>query len=476
MTAIAGNRLPLAVDLDGTLVLSDTLHEGLIGVARARPRALVSLGGALRHGKAAFKSHVALLAPVSAQALPYNEALLAWLRTERRQGRRIGLFTAADQSVADAVASEVGLFDVVRGSDAVTNLSGPAKAEAIAESFGPSFAYAGDAAVDQPIFARATSVVLAGPVEKLRAGLPPGTVVEASFPAARVTWRSWADALRLRHWVKNVLVFAPAVLGLAAPADLAQAGVLFVLMGLLASSTYVVNDLFDLGADRAHPLKRHRPFAAGLIPLRDGVFVAAILGCAALAGAALLLPPACALALLAYLGLTLAYSVSLKRLPMIDVAVLAGLFTLRILAGSLVTTTPVSPWLLSFSMMFFLGLAMIKRYAEVHRVVSATPEGGARGYTAVDLPLLLTAGIGAGLSAVVILMVHMIAEQYPRQIYAHPWALWGIMPLVLTWVLHMWRLAANGRMSEDPVLFAVRDRTSLVIAAVLVGVLAIARW
>ena len=358
---------PLAVDLDGTLVRSDTLHEGVIRAIKARPLVLFSLCAALRHGKAAFKRAAAAAAPFDAAAAPYNHAVLDFLRAERRAGRTLGLFTAADQSIADEVAAHLGLFAVARGSDGVTNLSGAAKADAIAATFGPSFAYAGDDAVDRPIFARARGVVLVGAVERLKATLADGAIVEASFPAPPARFATWMRALRLQHCVKNFLVFAPVILSAWTLPILLRGALLFLLLGALASATYLINDLFDLGSDRQHPHKRRRPLASGDISVRSGAVVACLMIPAALL-CSLALPVLCSASLLAYLAVTLAYSLVLKQIPMVDVTVLAGLFTLRVLAGSLLLPTAVSPWLLTFSLLFFFGLAVIKRYAELDRL------------------------------------------------------------------------------------------------------------
>jgi 4-hydroxybenzoate polyprenyltransferase len=464
---------PLAVDLDGTLILTDTLHEGVIGCVKGRWTVLLSLPD----GKAAFKRAVAGGTAFDPALLPYNPTVLGFLRAERQQGRRIGLFTAADQSIADAVAAHLGLFDVARGSDGQTNLSGPAKADAIEAAFGTGFAYAGDSTADRAVFRRAGSVILVGAAAREGVRLQAETKVAAAFPVPRATPAIWMRALRLRHWAKNALVFVAPGLALDSLATLLQAALLFVLLSVLASATYLVNDLLDLAADRAHPIKRFRPLARGAIPARDATAAAAAL----IAGSLLLslaLPWACMAVLLVYLAVTLSYSLALKRIAMLDVMVLAGLFTLRVLAGSLLLVgRPISPWLLTFSVLFFLGLAMIKRYAELDRVAkSQDGHGRVRGYTQQDLPILLVAGISAGISANVIFVVYLTNEQYPRAIYAHPGALWAIMPVLLAWTLRLWHLGVHGRMSEDPVVFALKDRVSLALGAVVVLILLVARW
>jgi 4-hydroxybenzoate polyprenyltransferase len=476
--AVCDPSLPLAVDLDGTLVRTDTLHEALLGAVRHAPSALPTLAVALRSGKAAFKRRVEAHAPTfDPTLLPYNEDVLAYLRAEHARGRRIGLFTASDQAVADAVAAHIGLFEVAVGSDGQTNLSGERKLDAIRRHFGQAFVYAGDNRVDLPIFAASSRVILVGPVQMLRASLPAGKQIEASFPATRGSLRAWAQALRPRHWAKNSLVFVPSVFAahhLDALVAL-QILLLFFALSILASATYLVNDLFDLQADRQHPRKRFRPFAAGRLQARDGLAGAgAMILLALLIG--LMLPWAALSVLVAYLVMTLAYSFWLKRLAMVDVVVLAGLFTLRVLGGSTVLPTPVSPWLLSLSMLFFLGLAMIKRYAELDRTV----RGGAtalraRGYSAGDLPLLLAAGMASGMASTVLLAIYLIKEQYPREVYGNPVVLWGMFPILVLFLLRNWHLTVHGRMDEDPVVFALRDPVSLILGACMLGILA-ASW
>ena len=468
--------LPLAVDLDGTLVRADTLHEGFVAYVRGDPLGWRPLGRALGQGKAAFKREVHGRVGFDPRLLPYNEELLDYLRAEKAAGRTIGLFTAADQSIADAIAAHLGLFDVVRGSDGATNLAGARKTAAIVEEFGDRFAYAGNAAADLPIFERAERVILAGPVRRLQARLPDGKEVEAAFPVGQAGPRVWAKALRVSHWTKNALVFVAPVVGFHfSAAILGQALLLFLAMGLLASATYLVNDLFDLAADRQHPKKRFRPIASGAISARDAAAAGAALAATAFA-IGLFLPAAALLALAAYLAVTLTYSFVLKRQPLLDVVVLAGLFTLRVLAGSLVIPTPVSPWLLTFSMLFFLGLATIKRYAELDRVMGAGGSAiAARGYTARDLPLLLAAGVASGFSAVVIFTIYLINDQYPRGIYGHPELLWAMMPVILFWTLRMWHLTVHGRMDEDPVVFALKDRWSLALGAAM-GLILLSAW
>lgn len=303
------------------------------------------------------------------------------------------------------------------------------------------------------------------------------TSVEANRAAAQLGVLDWGKALRLKHWTKNLLVFVPLVLSAdPAPALVLQTLLLFVLFGMLASATYLINDLVDLTADRAHPEKRHRPLAAGRIGVRDGIVAAVGLLMVTTLAAVLWLRPVAAMVLAGYLVVTIVYSFYIKRRPVADVLCLAGLLTSRILAGSMVSLTGVSPWLISFSLLFFLSLAQVKRYAELQRALGEGADGvPSRGYAAADLPLLLTAGVGSTFAATVIFAVYLIQEEYPRHIYHHPQWLWAMMPILLGWLLRVWRRAVHGRMNEDPVLFALHDRVSLALAGA-VGLILVAAW
>jgi 4-hydroxybenzoate polyprenyltransferase len=287
--------------------------------------------------------------------------------------------------------------------------------------------------------------------------------------------RLWMRACRLRHWSKNALVFAAPLLCIQSASALAAPALMFVLLGLVASAGYLVNDLIDAPVDRAHPVKRFRPIAAGLIAPGIALRTACGLIAAALL-ASLALPPAATLALGAYVATTLAYSFGLKRFPILDVAILAWLFTLRVFAGGIFSLRPLSPWLLTVSMLFFLSLAVVKRYAELSRIARERPtDGAARGYTVRDLPILLTLGLASGLLAIGVFLIYVIDQHYPNGIYTHPMVLSLIAPIILVWMLRLWRLCVRGRMQEDPVAFALRDRLSLALGGAISMILIAAR-
>lgn len=303
---------------------------------------------------------------------------------------------------------------------------------------------------------------------------------EAPFASAARSRRAraWLRALRPHQWAKNLLVFVPVLLAgpLGGRADLARAALGFAVLSLLSAAGYVVNDLLDVEADRRHRAKRLRPFAAGELAVAEGVPGAALLALAA-AGLAALMPPAFVPVAAVYLAGTLAYSLALKREPLLDVLALAGLFTVRVLAGAALLPLPLSFWLLTFSMFLFLSLALVKRYAELAELArtgaAATVPG--RGYGVPELPLLLAAGVASGLAATTIFVVYLVEERFPSGLYARPGWLWLVFPVLAYWLLRVWRLAVYGLMGEDPVLFALKDRCSLALGAVVLGLVLLAR-
>ena len=371
-SAVTGSsaQVPLCVDLDGTLLLTDTLHEQLLLLARQKPRELLAVPIWLCAGKATFKRRLAKAVQLDLRSLPVNRPLLDYLTAQHTMGRELALLSAADDRVVQAFAARFGLFTWAKGSDSGLNLAGARKLAAIREHYQDRpFAYAGNAPVDLPIWANSAAALVAGDTGRLLPRVARHAKVEASFPYGPGSLleyaRTWLKALRPHQWAKNLLLFTPALLAgpLAQRDDYLEAGLGFLIFSLLASAGYVTNDLLDLEADRSHRSKRFRPFAAGLLPIREGVRGVGLLLLLAML-LSLLMPLAFLPAALAYFVGTLAYSLVLKREPMVDVLVLAGLLTVRVFAGAMVLAAPISFWLLSFSMFLFLSLALVKRYTE----------------------------------------------------------------------------------------------------------------
>ncbi len=478
--------LALCVDLDGTLVKSDTLVDSVLAMARHRPGELLHIPGWLAQGKAAFKRHVTAAVDLDVAHLPYNQALLEFLRVQHGQGRAIYLATAADRRLAERVAEHLGIFAGVLASDGATNLAGGNKLAAFREHFGERFCYIGNARPDAELLAACESPMVANPERALRTRLRrSGTVAAETFHDRAPLVKSWLRAIRLHQWAKNTLIFVPLLLAHAwNPGTFAGAGTAFLSFGLCASGTYIINDLLDLEADRRHPRKRRRPFASGDLSAISGVVMVALLLIvsvllalalphivAAVPGGAALLKP---YSFLGWLGLytatTLTYSLFLKRKLLLDVFVLSGLYTVRILAGSAATGVPVSAWLAGFSVFFFLSLAFVKRFSELEGL---RERGGSvtngRGYFVSDLEQLRALGTGAAYAAVVVLTLY-INNAETNLLYQHPARLWMAVIVLLLWLSQVWMLASRGQMHDDPVVFAITDKRSLLLGVLMAAV------
>jgi 4-hydroxybenzoate polyprenyltransferase len=463
--------VPLVVDIDGTLVHSDLLVESAFVLAKNSPQSLLRLPGWLRAGKATLKAEIASRADLGIADLPYNRALIKYLQQEKAKGRRLILATAANEKYAHQVAEHLQLFDAVLASDAQTNLAGDKKLAAIRAEVGDEpFDYAADHEVDNAIWRHARKAVLVNASAKLERSARKSYEVGANFPPEKNDWRIWTKALRVHQWAKNALIFVP-LLAAHQYADFSMIGaavLAFIAYSLLASSVYILNDLVDLGDDRQHPRKCERPFASGRLPILQGVMAIPILLAAAVVIAAFL-PPLFWLVLACYYALTLAYSLGLKQLALIDVLTLAALYTLRIIAGGAATGIPLSFWLLALSMSIFLSLAMAKRCTEL--LVMAEHSGDAplgRGYVPGDLVPLRSLGTAAGYTAVVILALYINSPDITDH-YTHPARIWVLCPVVLYWISRIWLKTLRGDMHDDPIVFAAKDNGSR--ACVLLGAL-----
>ncbi len=454
--------LPIVVDLDHTLLRTDTLDETFVRALFHQPAAAAAALLALPRGRLAVKEALARAVPLDPGSLPLREDLLDWLRACAAEGHALHLCTAAHQSVAETVAAHLGIFDSVIGSTG-HNLKGEAKAAALAERFPRGFVYAGDSRADLHVWRRSAGIVLVGAAPATAtAARQLGPPVLAEIGAERATPRDWLRATRLHHASKNLVVFVPLVLGHGwrDMGHLLEALLAFALLLLLTSSTYLLNDLADLWSDRAHWSKRHRPIASARIPIRAAL-VAGLGGVSAALLAGLLYSSALFLGLAAYLALTLAYSFGLKRVPLLDTLIIALLFGLRILVGVAALGQPVSGYLMTFALFFFFSLATAKRHTEILR---AGPDGApalaARGYRPADGELTLVVGVASALGSLIVLVLYLMQDAFQRMPYTDPWWLWAQPLLIAVWLGRIWLLSHRGEMLDDPVSFAIRDRTS----------------
>ena len=477
MTELATERT-IVIDLDETLLKTDSLVEALLQLVRKEPALILRIPVWLLQGKAVLKRMVASRVQLDVASLPYNQQLIDWALEKKDAGARLVLATASNEQTARAVAEHLGIFDTVLASDSERNLKSRAKRDSLVERFGErGFEYVGDSYADVPVWRAAKTAHIVSPssalLRRVRRHVDIGTV----FRREQSALHAFVRALRVHQWAKNLLLFVPLfashraidlpeiVLGLTA----------FLCFGMTSSCVYLVNDLLDIDDDRRHPTKKHRPIPSGALP--HGIAIAAIplMLLLAFGGSALLLPQAFMVALAGYMLLAFNYSFWLKRRVLVDVITLAILYTLRVLAGVAAFGLVATFWMLAFSVFLFLSLAFVKRYAELvalrRRQVDGPTPG--RGYYPGDLELLMSLGCSSGYLSVLVLALY-IQDPMTRTQYSQPELLWlSCLPL-LFWVSRTWLITHRGEMHDDPVVFALKDRASLFLGMLFICVFLVA--
>ena len=466
----------LAVDLDGTLVKTDLLLESLLALLHQKPQYLFVLPLWLFRGKAYLKRQISRRVSLDVRHLPYRNEFLHYLEGERAKGRSLVLATANDEQIALQVADHLKLFDLVLASDGANNLRGESKRDRLVAKFGEKgFDYAGDDRHDVVVWASARRAIVVGANSQVTSSAAKVAQVEKVFEGPRRSLADYLEALRPRHWLKNLLVFVPlcAAHRFLEVDLLAKALLVFLAFGCFASSGYLLNDLLDLSADRRHPQKQSRPFASGDLPLSYALAMITVLFCL---GCILgrLLSPLCLEILLIYFALTVTYSLYVKKIVLLDVILLAGLYTVRIMAGSAAVGIWPSYWLLAFSTFLFLSLALVKRYGEL--IVMRGVEGKAakaRGYEMTDAELLAAMGTASGYLAVLVLALY-ITSGTAQLLYGRHQLMWFLCPLLLYWISRVWLIAHRGKMHDDPLVFATKDPTSRILIFCMFAIAALA--
>jgi len=459
----------IAVDLDGTLVRTDTLYESVLLVVRQTFLLIFSLPFWLLQGKAAFKSKIAERISLNAALLPYNQALIDWLKEQKANDKKIVLTTAADQRIANAVAHYVGIFDEVLGSDGKTNNASAHKARLLDERFGPkSWDYVGNSKADLVVWKSANQAIVVNASRSTIKQAKRNGNVSLVIPAASVAATDWLKVIRMYQWLKNLLLFIPLLAAhqIGNLEALWLLAVAFVAFSICASAVYIVNDLLDLDSDRQHPRKRLRPFASGTAPIHMGVFMVPTLIFLSLA-MAWWVSQAFMIWLVGYFVATCAYTLWLKKLVLVDCLTLAGLYTLRIIAGAVAVSVALSFWLLAFSVFVFLSLAFVKRFAELqaHANAGRTKVHG-RGYMVSDQSLIQALGVSSGYAAVLVLAMYLQSDSV-LTLYAQPELIGFVVPLLLYWISWVWIKAQRGQMHDDPIVFAIKDKASMAVAALI---------
>ena len=459
---------PLCVDLDGTLIRSDLFVESLFALLGKNVAYLFLIPVWLMRGKAYLKQQIAQRVDLDVTLLPYHGPFLSYLREQRAAGRRLVLVTATHQKYAREIAAYLDLFENVLATDDTSNLSGTDKRARLTADYGAhGYDYAGNSRKDLKVWSEARRAVVVAPDRGVKAGAERLATLDRSFDEDKGRVKEYLRAMRPHQWIKNLLVFVPLIASHKVHdlALLLDAALAFSSFSLCAASVYLLNDLLDLEADRHHPRKRRRPFAAGRISVVRGSLLIPVILILAFALALMTLPPAFSAALGMYYLMTVAYSLRLKRVLMLDVVVLAGLYSIRIVAGTLAIAETHSFWLLAFSMFLFLSLAMAKRCAELSAMQSlAEDRVKGRGYRRGDLEMVQSLGASSGQIAVLVLALYIVQDG-GYAAYSRPEVLWLLCPLLLYWIGRLWIFAHRGVLHEDPLVFALRDRMSWWIGA-----------
>ena len=477
MDAVSDNRhVPLCIDLDGTLIATDTLWEGLASVLIRRPWLIFAAVAWAIAGKAVLKREVAARYQNSGGDWPYRSEVIERIKLARASGQPVWLVTGAAESTARAIADHLGLFDRVLHSTGTENLTSRRKRDRLLALCGDGgFDYAGNSRDDVKVFDAARRAIIVAPDRAARRW---GASHDAeTLPLAKISPLAILKSIRVHQWLKNVLIAVPLILN----HEYANAGLIlaavaaFFSFSFLASTVYVVNDIADLANDRHHPRKRLRPLASGAVSIPVACATAAVLVLASI-GLASLLPPLFWAVLALYAFITTVYTFVLKRKLLVDVFTLATLYTVRIVAGAAATGVELSFWLLAFSIFFFLSLALVKRYVELNELAEeAGTRLKGRSYVGSDKDMIGQAGVASAFSAAMVLALYVDSSEV-ASMYPQPALLWPLCPLILYMLLRIWILARRSQMHEDPVVFIMRDWRSQLTTVAGACLVLMAAW
>lgn len=457
----------IAVDLDGTVTWTDTLHESVLVLVRNKPFILFMIPFWFIKGIAHVKSKVSEHCMLDVTTIPYNLILIDWLKEQKSKGKKIVLCTAANERVAQAIAKHLNLFDDVIASDANTNLKSVKKRKLLEERFGnKGYDYAGNSSADIKVWAGASHAIIVNASKAVQTKASQVASVSLNIPSKKVGISDWLRALRLHQWLKNLLLFVPLLAAhQISIQSLTTLIIAFISFNLCASSVYITNDLFDLESDRNHPRKKYRPFASVCLPIAFGAAIVPLLIGASVA-LGTFVGNSFLVILLLYLLITVAYSLVLKRIVLVDCLTLATLYTIRIIAGAAAVSLSLSFWLLTFSVFIFLSLALVKRFAELMvRTQEGKSNSHGRGYIVSDAPLLQMLGISSGYISSLVIALYVRSEDV-ISLYSKPIVIWLVVPILLFWISWVWLKATRGEMNDDPIVFAVKDKASLLVALI----------
>lgn len=466
----------LCVDLDGTLINTDTLHEKILLFVTKNPLNFLLILFWMCRGKAFLKRQLAERVHLPIHSLPYNQELLSWIKAEKATGKKVILVTAADQKIADAIADYVGLFDEVLASDGIINLKSHHKALLLNQRFGEkNYTYTGNDKSDLQVWKSAQQAILVNKSPRLIRHIKKLTHLQYYFALKKLSLKAFLKAIRIHQYAKNILLFVPIITAHLIFDEQSWVAAIggFMSFCCIASSVYLLNDLCDITTDRQHPNKSKRAIAMGLLSIKDAIFLTGIFFITA-GMLAWNLPDSFKIIIGVYYTLTLTYSLYIKEKMLLDVITLSVLYTIRVAAGmTLLSVNAYSLWLLLFSIFLFLSLAFLKRVAELillkkHNQMTILR----RAYSTEHCTLLTNFGIASGFLAILILALYLNSATAIK-LYHYPPMLILLFPIFIYWLCRIWILAIDGKVTDDPVLFAVHDKTSyicgLLIALVMIA-------
>ena len=468
------NDYPVCVDLDGTLIRGDIFVESIFHFAKQSFANIFLVIVWLFRGVAFTKMMVARRVTVDPRSLPYNETLLTLLKAAKSRGNKIYLTTAAHRRTARAIVEHLPFFDGYLATNGKLNLKAANKLELIQKKLGSNFNYIGDSNADTVLLKEAQDGILVSKSKRLRAALKTSKV-NFLEPGGRLKWPI-LKALRPLQWGKNGLLLVPLLTShtYASTEAIITVFLAVISFSLCASGVYLLNDILDISADRQHPSKKYRPLASGELKIPTALLLTVLMPVTGILIAGQLLPGLFVYILLLYLVLTTAYSTWLKQKIVVDVFVLAGLYTLRIIAGAAAIAVPISFWLLGFSFFIFLSLAYLKRYEEINLGKTESMVTG-RGYKTTDGPFVLAYGAAAGVASIIVL-AFFIESNAARDTYLTPGLLWLMCPVILYEINYLWLKGARGTLGSDPVTFALKNKVSWGVGVLCASILYLARY
>lgn len=460
MNNITKPEPPLCVDLDGTLVKLDTLHQAVFLLIRRYPFTILKLPGWIKRGRAFFKNEVMKKVILDVSALPYNQKFIDFLHQEKKNGRKLILTTAANFRTAQAVADHLNIFDEILASSPTENLYGLKKQQAILNKY-QDYDYAGDSIGDLPVFNSARKKILVNPLKRIKIN------ADHVIDDRSIFITTFFKALRPYQWIKNILIFTPILLAhdIKNFNSIEKGIMAFFSFSFIASAIYIFNDLLDLEADQNHPKKKYRPFASGNLQLINGLWLIPILLIISFT-MGILVSNSFLIILLIYLILTTLYSIKIKQLFGLDVIILTILYILRVISGSFATGNEISAWFIGFSLFLFLSLALFKRFSELEELKGRSDHEVSqreRGYKISDKNILFYTGCFAALSTIIVLVGYILSPT-AQDLYTLNYRLWFLLPLITYWFIRLWLNARRGNFHDDPLLFAITDIQTYIIA------------